>query len=41
MLVFDAYGTLLDVEASARQAANEPGMETLKNNWQSLAKGWR
>ena len=41
MLVFDAYGTLLDVDAAARQAANEPGMETLKNNWQSLAKGWR
>ena len=41
MLVFDAYGTLLDVDAAARQAATEPGMETLKNNWQSLAKGWR
>lgn len=41
MLVFDAYGTLLDVDATARQAATELGKETLKNNWQSLAKGWR
>ena len=41
MLVFDAYGTLLDVDAAARQAATEPGMESLQKNWQSLAKGWR
>ena len=41
LLVFDAYGTLLDVDAAARQAATEPGMESLQKNWQSLAKGWR
>ena len=41
MLVFDAYGTLLDVDAAARQAATEPGMEPLQKNWQSLAKSWR
>ena len=41
LLVFDAYGTLFDVDAAARQAATEPGMEALQKNWQSLAKGWR
>ena len=41
LLVFDAYGTLLDVDAAARQAATEPGMEPLQKNWQSLAKSWR
>ena len=33
MFVFDAYGTLLDVDAAAREAASEPGMEALKENW--------
>ena len=41
MYVFDAYGTLLDVDAAAREAAAEPGMEALKDNWLSIAKGWR
>ena len=41
MVVFDAYGTLLDVDAAAREAASEPGMEALKENWLSIAKGWR
>ena len=41
MIVFDAYGTLLDVDASAREAASEPGMEALKENWLPIAKGWR
>ena len=41
MYVFDAYGTLLDVEAAAREAAAEPGMEALKDHWLSIAKGWR
>ena len=41
MYVFDAYGTLLDVDAAAREAAAEPGMETLKDYWLSIAKGWR
>ena len=41
MFVFDAYGTLLDVDAAAREAAAEPGMETLKENWLPIAKGWR
>ena len=41
MIVFDAYGTLLDVDAAAREAAAEPGMEALKENWLPIAKGWR
>ena len=30
MVVFDAYGALLDVDAAAREAASEPGMEAQK-----------
>jgi 2-haloacid dehalogenase len=41
MFVFDAYGTLLDVDSVARQAATEQGMEALKENWRPIAKGWR
>ena len=41
MFVFDAYGTLLDVDAAAREAADEPDMEALRKNWLSIAKGWR
>ena len=41
MFVFDAYGTLLDVDAAAREAASETGMEALKENWLPIAKGWR
>jgi len=41
MYVFDAYGTLLDVDAAAREAAAEPGMEALQDHWLSIAKGWR
>ena len=41
MFVFDAYGTLLDVDAAAREAASEPGMEALKEHWRPIAKGWR
>jgi 2-haloacid dehalogenase len=41
MIVFDAYGTLLDVDSAAREAAAEPGMEALKENWLPIAKGWR
>ncbi len=41
LLVFDAYGTLLDVDAAARQAATEPGMESLQKNWLTISQGWR
>lgn len=39
--VFDAYGTLFDVAAAARQAAGEPGREALAGCWQKLANDWR
>ncbi len=39
--VFDAYGTLFDVSAAARQAAAEPGREALAEQWQALAGLWR
>lgn len=39
--VFDVYGTLLDVDAAAREAAQEPGIEALQTCWPALATGWR
>ena len=39
--IFDVYGTLLDVDAAARQAAQEPGMEHLAAQWPHLAAKWR
>jgi 2-haloacid dehalogenase len=39
--VFDAYGTLFDVAAAARQAAAEPGFAALENTWPKLAEDWR
>lgn len=39
--VFDAYGTLFDVAAAARQAAAEPGFEALDDKWPELANHWR
>ncbi len=39
--VFDAYGTLFDVAAAAREAAAEPGREALAAVWQKLASDWR
>ncbi len=39
--VFDAYGTLFDVAAAARQAAAEPGRENLAKTWVKLANDWR
>ncbi len=39
--VFDAYGTLFDVAAAARQAAAEPGGGTLSAVWQKVASDWR
>jgi 2-haloacid dehalogenase len=39
--VFDAYGTLFDVAAAARQAAAEPGREDFAKVWQKLANDWR
>jgi len=39
--VFDAYGTLLDVSAAAREAAAEPGREALAAKASELAEHWR
>jgi 2-haloacid dehalogenase len=39
--VFDAYGTLFDVNAAARTAAGEPGREALSAVWPKLAADWR
>lgn len=39
--IFDAYGTLFDVAAAARQAASEPDFPALKDTWAQLAQEWR
>ncbi len=39
--IFDAYGTLFDVSAAARECAAEPGREALAATWQKLAGDWR
>lgn len=40
-VIFDAYGTLFDVSAAARDAAGEPGAEALADIWPRLAAHWR
>ena len=39
--IFDAYGTLFDVAAAARQAAAEPEYATIREDWPQLAEHWR
>jgi 2-haloacid dehalogenase len=39
--IFDAYGTLFDVNAAARDAAAAPGNEVLAKVWPGLAADWR
>lgn len=39
--VFDAYGTLFDVAAAARQAAGEPQFSALAEKWPDVANHWR
>jgi len=39
--VFDAYGTLFDVAAAARQAADDPAFPALADRWAKLAEDWR
>ena len=39
--VFDAYGTLFDVAAAAREAAAEPGRESFADHWPRVANDWR
>ncbi len=40
-VVFDAYGTLFDVNAAAMQAAEEPAHADLAAVWPALARDWR
>lgn len=40
-VVFDAYGTLFDVAAAAREAASEPAFAQLVETWPKLAFDWR
>ena len=39
--IFDAYGTLFDVAAAARQAAAEPENDAIAETWPKLANDWR
>ena len=39
--IFDAYGTLFDVDAAARSVANEPGQSQLAAVWGTLSADWR
>ena len=39
--IFDAYGTLFDVAAAARIAAQEPGREDFAAKWPQIAATWR
>ncbi|MGR3616133.1 MAG: haloacid dehalogenase type II [Paracoccaceae bacterium] len=39
--IFDAYGTLFDVTAAARQAAQESRFPKLADRWMDLANLWR
>lgn len=39
--VFDAYGTLFDVAAAARELAEEPGQEEFAEHWTTVAEIWR
>jgi 2-haloacid dehalogenase len=39
--IFDAYGTLFDVSAAARQAAADPAFPKLADRWQDVAAQWR
>lgn len=39
--IFDAYGTLFDVAAAARQTARSGEFPQLADSWQALAEAWR
>lgn len=39
--IFDAYGTLFDVSAAARSAAEAPGQGHWADKWPALAADWR
>lgn len=39
--VFDAYGTLFDVSAAAREVAESPGRDAFRARWTEVANFWR
>ncbi|MFY0617049.1 haloacid dehalogenase type II [Shimia sp.] len=39
--IFDAYGTLFDVAAAAREASEEPGRDAFAARWMEVANNWR
>ncbi|WP_120502474.1 haloacid dehalogenase type II [Roseovarius sp. EL26] len=39
--IFDAYGTLFDVAAAARNVAAEPGYVSFAAHWPKIAEHWR
>jgi 2-haloacid dehalogenase len=39
--VFDAYGTLFDVDAAARAVAAEPGRAEFAAGWRAISAAWR
>ena len=39
--IFDAYGTLFDVAAAARQTAADPAFAQIKDDWTAIAEQWR
>lgn len=39
--IFDAYGTLFDVSAAARHAAQEPENDAISETWPTLSADWR
>ncbi len=39
--IFDAYGTLFDVAAAARQVAREPDFPAFRDRWGDVASQWR
>ena len=41
VVAFDAYGTLFDVAAAVRQAAEEPAHAALRESWPRIAASWR
>ncbi len=39
--IFNAYGTLFDIAAAAREAAAQPEFTAISGQWQKLAADWR
>ena len=39
--IFDAYGTLFDVTAAAREAAEDDAFAAIAETWEAIARAWR